>query len=136
MSNNIEQQLKVVIRDLISQGIDEFWLCEQGTFDCMARLALKELKKGISGISLCLLPAYRPSQAKMEWIDTQGYDVIYPDKVANAPPQVAILRRNDYIAQNADYIVCYITRNSGGAYRAVQTARKYKKKIINLAECI
>ena len=137
MSSNIERHLEEVIRDLIAQGVDEFWLCcEQGTFDCMARLTLKELKKEFRGISLCLLPAYHPSDAKMEWVEAQDYDLIYPDEVANAPPQVAILRRNDYITKNADYIVCYITHNSGGAYKAVEKARKHKKKIINLAEYI
>ena len=94
MSNNIERHLEEVVRDLIAQGVDEFWLCEQGTFDCMARLTLKELKKEFKGISLCLLPAYHPNEAKMEWVEAQDYDLIYPDEVANAPPQVAILRRN------------------------------------------
>ena len=72
----------------------------------------------------------------MDWIDDNDYDLIYPDEVAKAPPQVAILRRNEYIAKNADYIVCYIKRKSGGAYKAVEKARKYDKKIINLAEYI
>ena len=107
-----------------------------GTFDCMARLTLKELKKEFRGISLCLLPAYHPSDAKMEWVEAQDYDLIYPDEVANAPPQVAILRRNDYIVKNAEYIVCYITHNSGGTYKAAEKARKHKKKIINLAEYV
>ena len=136
MSGHIEQHLEEVVRGLITQGVDEFWLCEQGAFDCLARLVLKELKKEFKGISLCLLPAYHPTDAKMDWIDEQDYDLIYPDEVANAPAQVAILRRNDYIAKNADYIVCYITHNSGGAYKAVQKAKKYNKKIINLAEYI
>lgn len=83
-----------------------------------------------------MLPAYHPSEAKMAWVDAQDYDLIYPDEVANAPAQVAILRRNDYIVKNADYIVCYITHNFGGAYKAVEKARKHKKKIINLAEYI
>ena len=136
MSGHIEQLLKEVIMDLIAQGVDEFWLCEQGTFDCLVRLVLKELKKEFKGISLCLLPAYYPTDAKMDWISEQDYDLIYPDEVANAPSQVAILRRNDYIAENADYIVCYITHNSGGAYKAVEKAKKHNKKIINLSEYI
>lgn len=69
-------------------------------------------------------------------MDDNDYDLMYPDEVAKAPPQVAILRRNEYIAKNADYIVCYINRKSGGAYKAVEIARKHDKKIINLAEYI
>lgn len=102
----------------------------------MVRLTLKELKKEFKGISLCLLPAYHPSDAKMEWVEALDYDLIYPDEVANAPPQVTILQRNGYIAKNVDYIVCYITHNSSGAYQAVQKARKHKKNIINLAEYV
>ena len=68
----------------------------------------------------------------MDWIEDNDYDLMYPDEVAKAPPQIAILRRNDYIAKNTDYIVCYVKRNSGG----VEKARKRKKKIINLAEFI
>ena len=73
-----------------------------------------------------------PNNAKMDWIEDNDYDLMYPDEVAKAPPQIAILRRNDYIAKNTDYIVCYVKRNSGG----VEKARKRKKKIINLAEFI
>ena len=69
-------------------------------------------------------------------MDNNDYDLMYPDEVAKAPPQVAILRRNEYIAKNTDYIVCYINRKSGGAYKTVEIARKYDKKIINLAEYI
>lgn len=137
MSSNIENHLTEVVRDLIiHHGVDEFWLCEQGTFDCLARLVAKELKKEFDWINLCIFPAYYPNNAKMDWIEDNDYDLMYPDEVAKAPPQIAILRRNDYIAKNTDYIVCYVKRNSGGAYKAVEKARKRKKKIINLAEFI
>ena len=102
MSSSIENHLSEVVRGLIiNHDVTEFWLCEQGTFDCLSRLVMKELKKEFENITLCL-----------------------------------ILRRNEYIAKNADYIVCYINRKSGGAYRAVEIARKYDKKVINLAEYI
>lgn len=136
MSGSIEHHLEEVIRGLIAQDVDEFWLCEQGTFDSLSRLVLKELKKEFDWINLCVFPAYYPNNAKQDWIEDNGYDLIYPDEVAKAPPQVAILRRNEYIAKNADYIVCYLKRKSGGAYKAVEIARKHNKKIINLAEYI
>ena len=136
MSSSIERHLEEVIRGLIAQDVDEFWLCEQGAFDCLSRLVLKELKKEFDWINLCILPAYYPNNAKMDWIDDNGYELLYPDEVSKAPPQVAILRRNEYIAKNTDYIVCYVSRKSGGAYKAVEKARKYGKKIINLAEYI
>ena len=40
----------------------------------------------------------------MDWIDDNDYDLMYPEEVAKAPPQVAILRRNEYIALNLQYL--------------------------------
>ena len=136
MSNSIERHLEEAIRNLITQDVNEFWLCEQGSFDCLSRLILKELKKEFDWITLYILPAYYPSDFKLDWMHEQEYELLYPDEVAKSPPQVAILRRNEYIVKNADYIICYINRKSGGAYKAVEKARKYGKKIINLAEYI
>lgn len=134
MVGQIETNLKEAARELIDLGVDEFWLCEQGTFDCLARITMKELRKEFRWIYLCIVPAYNPSKAKSDWMEEQNYELIYPEIVAKSPPQVAILRRNEYIAQNADYIICYITHNSGGAYKAVEKARKYGKVIINIAD--
>lgn len=39
-----------------------------------------------------------------------------------------------WMAEQADLILCYIERESGGAYKAVQYARKLGKEVINLAE--
>lgn len=137
MSAFIENHLSEVVRNLITyHNVSEFWLCEQGTFDNLSRIVLKELRKEFEHINLCIFPGYYPSNAKMDWIYDNDYDLMYPEEVAKAPPQVAILKRNEYIAKNADYIVCYIKRKSGGAYKAVEKARKYHKKIINLAEYI
>ena len=137
MSNLIENHLSQVVRDLIIyHQAREFWLCEQGTFDCLSRLVMKELKKEFEYINLCIFPAYYPNNAKLDWMYDNDYDLMYPEEMSKAPPQVAILRRNEYIAKNADYIVCYVARKSGGAYKAVEIARKHGKKIINLAEYI
>ncbi len=70
----------------------------------------------------------------MDWIDDNSYELLYPDEVAKSPPQAAILRRNEYITKNTNYIVCYIKRKSGSVYKAVEKARKYGEKIINLAD--
>lgn len=137
ISSSLEHHLAEVARNLIVyHHVNEFWLCEQGAFDCLARLVMKELKKEFENIILCLFPAYYPNNAKLDWMYDNDYDLMYPDEVAKAPPQVAILRRNEYIAKNTDYIVCYINHKSGGAYKAVEIARKHDKKIINLAKYI
>ena len=49
-------------------------------------------------------------------------------------PKLAITKRNEWMAEQADLILCYIERESGGAYKAVQYAKKLGKEVINLAE--
>ena len=116
--------------------VRDFWLCEQGSFDCLARIVMKKLKKEFEYINLYIFPAYYPNNAKQDWMYDNDYDLMYPEEMSKVPPQVAILRRNECIAKNADYIVCYVARKSGGSFKAVEKARKYDKKIINLAEYI
>ena len=116
--------------------VRDFWLCEQGSFDCLARIVMKKLKKEFEYINLYIFPAYYPNNTKQDWMYDNDYDLMYPEEMSKVPPQFAILRRNEYIAKNADYIVCYVARKSGGAFKAVEKARKYDKKIINLAEYI
>ena len=40
------------------------------------------------------------------------------------------------MAEQSDLILCYIERESGGAYKAVQYAKKLGKEIVNLANKI
>ena len=134
MVGQIETRLNEAVRDLILQNVSEFWLGEQGSFDSLSRLVVKDLRKEFDWINLSIFPAYYPNNFKFDWMYENDYGLMFPEEVAKAPPQVAILCRNEYIAKNADYIICYITRNYGGAYKAVEKARKYGKIIINIAE--
>ena len=60
----------------------------------------------------------------------------YYDRVnipISAHPKVAITKRNEWMVEQADLVLCYIERESGGAYKAIQYAKKLDKEIINLA---
>ena len=135
MSNRLEERLEAVVRELITQnGVDHFWSCEQGTFDRLSRLVVKKFIKEFNLVFIHIVTAYFPSEAVQRWMDEQDYDLIYPEELVRVPKRAAIVRRNEYMVQNADFIVCYIDHDYGGAYEAVQKAKKYGKKIINLAD--
>ena len=61
-------------------------------------------------------------------------DGIYPAEVLMAPHDMAIPARNKWMARQADYVLCYITRDKGGAASAVRYAKNLNKKIINIGE--
>ena len=130
---DLENKLESVVCDLIESGMNEFWCCEQGTFDWLSRTVMLRLKKSCPDIYICYVLAYPCSKEKLKWIE-EHFEIIYPEVVASAPRRFAITRRNTYIAENADIIVCYIDHPFGGAYKAIQTAKRHKKTIINLAK--
>lgn len=134
----VESCLEDVVSQLIlEEGVDEFWLCEQlGSFDYISRMVVTKLRNKFNWISLYIALAYNPTMFTWKWIDENEYNFLHPDEVMKGHPKFAIVRRNEYIAKHADIIVCYITRDFGGAYKAVEKAKKYGKKIINIADYI
>ena len=136
-TNEIENKVEQNVRSLIAQGVNEFWVCYEGNFDWISRMVMSRIKEEYQKqIYVCYISAYNPtkfSKTKREWIE-KHYELDYPGEAAKGLPRFAIERRNKYIADNADYIICYITQKSGGAYTAVKRAAKNGKKIINIAD--
>ena len=131
----LEEQISQTIRRLIDEGIDEFWCCEQGNFDWICHKILLELKNEYTFIEICCVCAYNPSKYPKIRQDSleKMYDyLIYNDEIANGPNRFAIVRRNRYIAENVDVILCYIENKTGGAFSAVKYAMNRDIKIINL----
>ena len=61
------------------------------------------------------------------------YDsVIIPENLHRAHPKAAITLKNRWMVEEADLVITYVTRNEGGAYRAMQYAKKLNKEVINL----
>ena len=47
-------------------------------------------------------------------------------------PKAAITRRNEWMIENCDLLVCFIEHNSGGAYKAMRYGEKLGIETINL----
>jgi len=63
-----------------------------------------------------------------------SYDHVFcPEGIEKGALRFAICRWNKWLAQNADFVVCYVDTKSGGAYQTVQIAKSAGKTIINLA---
>lgn len=136
IDSDLEERLENIIRDLIKyQGVDEFWLGGYSRFDDTANSILQRLKKTeYPHIHLCFMVAYVPSSNTVDWYN-QNYDSLFcPLEADFVPKRFAISRRNCYMADHADYMVCFVDRKCGGAYRAVRRAIRQGKKVYNIAE--
>ena len=64
----------------------------------------------------------------------QNYDFIeICSKSSLAYYEQSIVIRNKKMVDRSDLVVCYILRNSGGAYKTVSYAKKLNRQIINIA---
>ena len=131
----VKAGLTDVILDLIrSKGVDEFWLGGYGDFDHLAFEVLRSIKKEHPTITRSLALAYLPTnQEDYDWKKSSYDHVFCPEGIEEGPLRFAICRRNKWLAQNADFVVCYVDTQSGGAYQAVRIAKSAGKTIINLA---
>ena len=122
----VERWLYDVCRYLIQQGAEEFYLGGYGGFDHLSAAVLRELKKTHLQIRLILVLPYLNSS-----MPTEGYDeTVYPP-LESVPKRFAISRRNEWMVQECDTIVAYVTHRWGGAAKTLEYARRKKKRIIS-----
>lgn len=61
-------------------------------------------------------------------------DAIYPD-LETVPKRLAIIKRNEWMINNSDFLIAYVDHDWGGAYKTLEYEEKRRKiKIINIAK--
>ena len=123
-----------VERHITQYGVTEFIIGHYGHFDTMAASAVRAEKQRHPDISLVLLLPYYPYPN-----ETKDYDAtFYPPGMEGIPKPFAIVRANEYMIRNVEYLICYDRRQIGKTRDFVELARRREKKglihIENLAE--
>ena len=115
-------------RHIVEYEVEEFIVGQHGRFDGMAARAVREIKKKYPGIHLILLMAYLKNGVLQKSFDGS----IYPDRLELVPKKFAILRANRAAVDRCDYLITYVRRNYGGAWRCLEYARNRGKNITNI----
>ena len=126
--SSIRGELSAKIERLITEkDVDTFYVGTQGNFDRMAYAALVELRKRYRHIKIYRVLAYLPKPG-----DNDTADTIVPEGIENAYPRYAIVHRNNWMIDHSDYVIAYVTHTFGGAYQAVERAKKKGKIMIQI----
>ena len=121
--------LRAAIENLIKQGADTFLVGNQGQFDGMVLSCLRSLWQQYGHIRYSVVLAYMPAGEK------NGADMentLYPE--IEGHPRFAIERRNRYLIDNADMVLCYVDHTWGGAYKFAKMARSRGLTVVNIGK--
>ena len=137
----IEDKLEPIIENLLrTKEYVEFLVGRNGDFDRIAASVVRRVKKRLDygNCELILILPYPTA----EYIKNEEYFHQYYDDVeicyesSHSHCKVAIGIRNRSMIDRSDLIICYIANDNGGAYKAVQHAKKIFKDVLNIAESI
>ena len=128
---------ETVERHITEYGVSTFFVGHYGSFDRMAAQAVKEAKKLHPEVRLLLVLPYHPAIQPIE--KPEGFDsTYYPWVDEHIPKRVAIVKTNQRMVDDCEYLITYAFHFLGGSGQIVEYARKQEKRgvihVENLAE--
>ncbi len=126
-------KIEEAIVNCYSKGVTAFYVGSRGRFDSLAATAVKRAKQQYGDIRLYLVLAYHPGERPIDPWD--GFDGSYYPPLENVPRPYAIVRGNQYMVDNSDYLICYV-KHIGNTRNLLEYAQKRKEggSIENVAE--
>ncbi len=130
--------LKNIIEHLIlHENITEFLVGNYGNFDMLAARCIKTLKKKYTNIKLILIIPYRTQQLnKFKEYYKEYDDIIVADIPDSTPAKFKILKCNEYMIKQSDFLICYVKYSWGGASKTLEYAQKQHIKILNINDIL
>ncbi len=133
----VVNEIKKIADSLVTKhNVNEFWVGNYGGFDVCSASAIQELKKSYPHITLDLVIPYLTNSIN-EYKDLYygKYDhILMADISENTPKRFYIAKSNEYMVDNCEFLICYIQRSWGGAYRTYMYAKRRKLKIFNVSQ--
>lgn len=119
----VEDQVDSVVRDLImTKEYVEFYVGRNGEFDTLAASVIKRVKKEVGEYNSSLILVIPYPIADMEAYENYYDEVEYPRELHKVHYKSAITKRNEWLVENTDMLIAYVTRDYGGAAHCLKKA--------------
>ena len=129
-----EKLKQILIKEITKNPTCKFYLGGYGDFDSLCLRTLRELKKEFQSIELIFITPYiDKNYSKLEFAKYHYDDVIFPP-LESVPRKFAILKRNEWMVEEADLVIAYVMYSWGGAAKTLEYAKRKKVPIINIAQ--
>ena len=130
---SVKEQLKTLLEKMITQeGVDTFYLGEQGDFEIIAAEVLNELKPTYPFIQRIEILCFAEQLNRNSKIQSDAFD--YLDELDLCKRRARTIKRNQWVIDNSDILIFYVNTPYGGAYQSYLYAKKKKKDIVNLTK--
>lgn len=124
-------KLRTVLTDLIvHHDVNTFYVGNQGCFDAYVKAELRRLAIIYPQIQYAVVLAYIPRE---KICDEDDCDTMLPEGIESVHPRYAISWRNNWMLDQSDFVVSYITHQWGGAAQYIKKAKKQNKILIELS---
>lgn len=124
-----------IIKALIKEHGELVCYCGgYGKFDLFVAGCLNGMKKELNNLKVTLILPYLSLLNGTSSFKYQMHlydETIYPP-LEKVPYKAAICKRNEWIVDNSDTIICYVKYTYGGAHRMRELAKKRGVTIIDL----
>ena len=131
-------RLELTIERLITEeNVRYFYVGGYGGFDRIAAAAVKRAKQKYPDITLMLVLPYHPAERAIPTPD--GFNGTYhPEGLENTSRRYAIVRTNQIMVDNSDWLVCYVQHGASNSRNLLEYAQRREEKgliqIINIGE--
>ncbi len=132
--NPIEELLSVLANLIMNNGVDTFYVGNQGEFDKTVLIVLRKIQTYFTHIKFSVILAYHPSVRP--YSDTlKPEETVFPEELDKVHPKFAISKRNEWMISKSDYAVVFVKHPTGGAAKYKDIAEKKGLTVINLYTC-
>lgn len=128
----VSAALREAVERMIQEGVDTFYVGQEGAFDAYAARILLEMVGKYPHVCFFVVLAYLP-RTPLENGELQKRSIL-AGGVEHVPRRFAVCCRNEWMLERAQAVIAYVTRSFGGAATFLEKARKKGKHIINLGE--
>ena len=133
-TDEYEQKMLAFFERVAGDDPVDFYLGGYGDFDAFAYHCCKKYQRNHPRASLIFVTPYISESYQKNHLSFQKdlYNAIVYPEIEGTPPRFAILARNRWMVERADYVVCGIIYDWGGAYKTYQHAICKNKPVFNI----
>ena len=129
-TSRIKSRLKESILYLQRQGVECFYVGNNGSFDALVQNVLLELSLKEKSIKYFIVTSFLGEIA----MSGEQERTIFPEGQELACPKFAISKRNEWLLNNSSYVIAYVKRSRSNSCKFVERAKRKGLSVINLAE--